>query len=196
MDTLLPILQALREASVSFVVVGGVAVVLRGHPRLTVDLDVALDLRDRDNVRRAVSALTDVGLRPRLPVAASDFAEDPLPYAGLEDRAGLVAVGGLEVPVASPQDLIEMKKAAGRTQDLADIEALEALEALMSQRTEQWDGGWDADRRTKRAAWAAMSAAERLASLEEALDLAHRTGVLAQDRRRQQAADRMAEQLG
>lgn len=67
----------------------------------------------------------------------------------------------------------------------------------MSPTTEPWDGGWDADRRTKRAAWAAMSATQRLAWLEEALDLAHRTGALSADRRRrQQAADRMAQQSG
>ncbi len=67
----------------------------------------------------------------------------------------------------------------------------------MSPVTEQWDGGWDADRRTKRAAWSAMTPAERLAWLEEALDLAHRAGALAEDRRRrQQAADHLAQQLG
>ena len=161
MNTLLPILRGLREADVSFVVVGGVAVVLRGHPRLTVDLDVALDLRDDDNVRRAVAALTGLGLVPRLPVDATDFADaavrqrwvedrnlqvfslhdpddprrevdlfaqDPLPYADLEERASLVEVEGLGVPVASRRDLITMKRDAGRAQDLADIEALEALE--------------------------------------------------------------------
>lgn len=67
----------------------------------------------------------------------------------------------------------------------------------MSAATEQWDGSWETDRRTKREAWAAMTPAERLAWLEEALDLAQRTGALAADRRRrQQAADRMAQQSG
>ena len=67
----------------------------------------------------------------------------------------------------------------------------------MTPGNEQWDGGWSADRRTKRQAWAAMTAAQRLAWLEEALDLAHHAGALTEDRRRrQQAADDMAEQLG
>lgn len=67
----------------------------------------------------------------------------------------------------------------------------------MSPATDQWDGGWDADRRTKREAWSSMTPAERLAWLEEALDLAYRTGALAEDRRRRQhAADQLAQQLG
>jgi hypothetical protein len=78
--TLLPILRVLRDADVSFVVVGGVAVVLQGHPRSTVDLDLVIDLAP-DNVRRAMEVLTDLGLTPRVPVDAADFA-DPAVRAG------------------------------------------------------------------------------------------------------------------
>ena len=64
----------LAAANVRFVVVGGVAVVIHGHARLTVDLDLVLDL-DPENVRRAIEALTARGLRPLLPVNAQDFAD-------------------------------------------------------------------------------------------------------------------------
>ena len=67
----------------------------------------------------------------------------------------------------------------------------------MTSTTDPWDGGWETDRRTKRAAWAAMTPTERLAWLEEALDLARRTGALAEERRRrQQEADRVAADMG
>ncbi|MFL6246376.1 MAG: hypothetical protein ACJ74H_10155 [Thermoanaerobaculia bacterium] len=46
------LLAHLLTSNVRFVVVGGVAVVIHGHARLTVDVDLVLDL-DSDNVRRA-----------------------------------------------------------------------------------------------------------------------------------------------
>jgi hypothetical protein len=49
-------------------------VVLHGHPRLTADLDLVLDL-DRDNVAAALDVLGRQGLVPRLPVPAADFAD-------------------------------------------------------------------------------------------------------------------------
>ena len=74
MRPLLDLLQALHDADVRAVVVGGVAVVLQGHPRLTADLDLALDLSP-DNVSAALAVLSREGLVPRLPVAVQDFAD-------------------------------------------------------------------------------------------------------------------------
>jgi hypothetical protein len=83
---LLDLLAALEAADVRCVVVGGVAVVLHGHPRLTVDLDLVLDLAP-GNVAAALQVLADQGLVPRLPVAAEEFA-DPTTRAGwVADRA-------------------------------------------------------------------------------------------------------------
>lgn len=75
MRSILSILAALHDADVDHVVVGGVAVVLRGHARMTVDLDLALDLR-ADNAEAVVRVLTEAGLRPRLPVPAEHFADE------------------------------------------------------------------------------------------------------------------------
>ena len=69
-----PIFEALNRRNVRYVVVGGVAVVLHGHARLTADLDLAVDLTP-SATREAVAALTDVGLQPRLPVDAMDLAD-------------------------------------------------------------------------------------------------------------------------
>jgi hypothetical protein len=70
------VFAALHAAGVQYVVVGGVAVVLQGHVRSTVDLDLVVGLAV-PNISAAVAALTALGLQPRLPVAATDFADAP-----------------------------------------------------------------------------------------------------------------------
>lgn len=68
------IYAALHAAGVRYVVVGGMAVVLQGHPRMTVDLDLVVDL-SADQALAAVTALSELGLKPRLPVPAAHFAD-------------------------------------------------------------------------------------------------------------------------
>jgi len=73
---LLP-LKRLKADGVSFVVVGGLAVVLHGHMRLTMDIDLAVSLSD-DNIDKLVKSLTELGYEPRVPVALEDFANPEL----------------------------------------------------------------------------------------------------------------------
>lgn len=153
------VLAALARADVRFVVVGGVALVLHGHPRMTADLDLVIDLAVGP-VDRAMAALTGLGLVPRLPVSAAAFvdpatrarwvaernltvftmtdpdgsllevdlfADPPLPFEPLWAASVTMLVGQVEVQVASIDDLLAMKRRAGRPQDLADIEALEEI---------------------------------------------------------------------
>lgn len=68
------IFRALERADVRYLVVGGVAVVLHGHPRFTADLDLVLAL-DAANVRAALGALRPLGYVPRAPVPAEDLAD-------------------------------------------------------------------------------------------------------------------------
>ena len=79
------VFTVLAGADVRFVVVGGVAVVLHGHPRLTADLDLVVDL-DVEPARRAMAALTDLGLEPRLPVSAASFADQDTRRTWINDR--------------------------------------------------------------------------------------------------------------
>ncbi len=69
-----PILARLNEAGGRYVVVGGLAVVLHGHARLTVDLDLVVDLGP-DPAQRTIAALLALGLRPLAPVDAFEFAD-------------------------------------------------------------------------------------------------------------------------
>jgi len=80
-----PIFAALEAAHVRYVAVGGVAVVLRGHARLTADLDLAVDL-EHEEALSAIETLTSIGFVPRLPVDASGFADAEVRRTWVEDK--------------------------------------------------------------------------------------------------------------
>lgn len=81
-------LDALNRAEVRYVVVGGLAVVMHGHVRMTQDIDLVLAL-DKDNLERAIDALEGAGLRPRAPVEAKGFVDEETRRSWTEDK-GLV----------------------------------------------------------------------------------------------------------
>lgn len=76
---------ALTEAGVRFVVVGGTAVVVQGHARMTVDLDLVVDLAVGP-ATAAVTALSGLGLLPRLPVDVREFADEATRRSWVEQR--------------------------------------------------------------------------------------------------------------
>ena len=78
-----PLFTAL--ADVRYVVVGGLAVVLHGHARLTADVDLIVDLSP-DEAAKAMRALESTGLRPRAPVRGSDFADPTVRRAWVEEK--------------------------------------------------------------------------------------------------------------
>jgi hypothetical protein len=145
------LLRRLTEAGVDFVIVGGIAVVLQASPRFTRDLDICYATTD-ENLGRLGEVLLDLGamLRgaeqdlPFVPDARTlkqtqiltlstsegdiDLLADPSgspDYAALRRRADRMDLDGLTVAVASVEDLIAMKRTAGRPQDLVDLESLE-----------------------------------------------------------------------
>ena len=154
------IIQALNEAGVRYLVVGGLAVVAHGHVRFTADVDLVLDFEE-DNLRRAMEVFAGLGFRPRAPVPLRQFADsevrqrwirdkgltvfslfsdshpltevdlfvaDPFGFDEVYARRVTMAVApGVEATFVGLSDLLAMKKAAGRPQDLADIEQLEDL---------------------------------------------------------------------
>lgn len=68
------IIGTLNTAGVRYLVVGGVAVVAHGHPRVTMDLDIVIQL-ESDNLMRAMEGLENIGYQPLLPVKAAQFAD-------------------------------------------------------------------------------------------------------------------------
>jgi hypothetical protein len=148
-------LEALVARRVRFVVIGGFASQLRGSPSLTGETDLCY-ARDPENLGRLALALADLeaSLRgaPRdLPfvldartleagdhltfdttAGALDILARPsgIPggYEELERAAdGMEIAPGLTVKVASIDDIIRMKRAAGRPKDLIEVEVLGAL---------------------------------------------------------------------
>ena len=131
--------------SVDFLLIGGQAVIAHGYPRLTKDMDLWVR-PSRENGVRVLEALTDFGT-PLPDVAPERFTDretiimlgrepfrvDLLTHIpGVEFEAAWqhrtsVALDGVRVPLISRDDLITNKKAVGRLQDLADVEALEAV---------------------------------------------------------------------
>ncbi len=81
------VFDALQRGRVRYLVVGGVAVVLHGHPRFTADLDLVVSL-DPGNARAAILALAGLGYRPRAPVEGVQFA-DPEARRRWIDEKGL-----------------------------------------------------------------------------------------------------------
>lgn len=84
-----PVFSALNEAGVRYVVVGGLAVVLHGHLRLTADVDIVLDL-EPVAARKAMEALKAIGLKARAPV-------DPAAFADPVQRESWIADKGMTV---------------------------------------------------------------------------------------------------
>ena len=148
------IFEALARNRVDYVVIGGVAVIAHGHTRNTRDVDL-MAAADRTNLERLAAALRELGARLSgvdahlLGVDVQDaatlasganftmetdaggldlFNEVPgaAPYEDLRERALVVDLDGLTIRVAGRDDLIRMKRAAGRPQDLDDIAALTA----------------------------------------------------------------------
>ncbi len=83
------ILRALNEADVRYLIVGGIAVVAHGYVRYTADLDIVLHL-ERENILRAMNALTRIGYQPSIPVRPTDLANDSLRKSWKEEKGMLV----------------------------------------------------------------------------------------------------------
>ncbi len=147
--------RVLTEHEVEYVTIGGVAVQAHGGQRLTQDLDVVVGASS-SNYGLLTAALTELDARilgpdgrhsdsvPSASLLASgerwhlisphgriDVVTLPARMGSFEEmrqRAHIVPLGELNVPIASREDLLELKRAAGRPQDLADIRLLESLD--------------------------------------------------------------------
>ena len=148
-EELLAVARTLSEADVPYALCGGMAVVLHGYPRLTRDIDLLVQPRDLD---RATTALRKVGFtipggtipfdvgkerersifRVSKRIGAEILTIDLLllpPYLQhVWDGREVYDVEGVPVTAVSLDGLLEMKRIAGRAQDLSDIENLESIE--------------------------------------------------------------------
>ena len=134
--------QSLNDNGVRYLIVGGYAVALHGHPRYTKDLDVWLWL-DRDNALQVIAALDQfgfgtLGLKPEDFLVADQIIQLGYPpnridlltsLPGVEfgecyDERVVVEIDGVAVNFIDLENLRRNKLASGRYQDLADLENL------------------------------------------------------------------------
>lgn len=152
-----PLLGTLERHGVDFVVVGGVAGLAQGSSYPTYDLDIAY-ARDSANLRRLADALAAIGAtlrgaQPDLPFQldaqtlanGANFTFDTefggfdvlgeiagiKSYEELRKASQVKRIAGVEVRVASLDDLISMKRAANRVKDqLMVVEYVELADEL------------------------------------------------------------------
>ncbi|HAR44740.1 MAG: hypothetical protein A2X56_13395 [Nitrospirae bacterium GWC2_57_13] len=70
----LGIFKRFNEEGIRYIVVGGMAVNLHGIPRMTYDIDLLLDMDDR-NIESFIQLLTGWGFKPKVPVDIAEFAD-------------------------------------------------------------------------------------------------------------------------
>lgn len=83
------IFRAFEAAGIRYLVAGGIAVNLHGYARLTVDLDLMLDLSP-SNLSNVVGALERLGYAPRVPVNAHDLLSEPTRRQWQQEKGALV----------------------------------------------------------------------------------------------------------
>jgi hypothetical protein len=156
------ILRRFQAHGVHFVLIGGLAAKAHGSPSLTVDIDVCY-ARDRENLERLTTVLRELGAQLRGAPAGLPFRLDRRTlelgdtFTFTTDHGDLDILGtpsgvsgygeleanaedaeldeGLVVQVASLDDLIRMKRAAGRPKDRVELEILGALRDEIDEQT-------------------------------------------------------------
>lgn len=138
-------LRELNEAGVRYVLVGGLAVIRHGVVRATKDVDAAVAM-DPENLARITALVERWGatnpdgtplrrseLRPGGALALRtrhcfvDLLSEqllPKPFAEVLAAADRRRVDGVEAPICSLDDLVAMKRAAGRDSDQLDLTRL------------------------------------------------------------------------
>ena len=136
------VFESFQHHDVRYVVIGGIAAVLYGVPRATFDLDILVEAT-YENIRRLLDALSDAGMgtasltnvdeilsneitifkdRVRIDVQTSTPG---LHFQDAWKRRKTMDYQGQSFYIASLDDLISSKRAAGRDVDLEDVRLLE-----------------------------------------------------------------------
>lgn len=136
------LLRIFNDHNVKYLVIGGYAVVQYAEPRFTKDLDMLIST-DAENANAVYDSLKEFGA-PLTDLTPKDFSEEGfffqmgVPPVRVDILMGIPGINfnacwgrrievdfdGLRVIFISKQDLIESKRAAGRPQDLIDVDLL------------------------------------------------------------------------
>jgi hypothetical protein len=83
------ILGALTKARVDFIIGGGVACVLQGVERVTMDVDLAVAMTP-ENLPGFLRVMRELGLKPRVPIAPETLLDPQVVRAILVEKQALV----------------------------------------------------------------------------------------------------------
>jgi hypothetical protein len=146
------LLADLARHGVDFAVVGGIAVILNGYPRLTVD--VAILVRESpDNVDRLLACLRGWGEGWARELKPEDFGPQEGAIRVMEDfdldiftrmrgksledfrpRLRYLQIDEVRIPFLAPEDLIWLKQDSWREKDQLDVLALKEIIAREQRR--------------------------------------------------------------
>jgi hypothetical protein len=132
-------IQLLNDNQVNYLVIGGYAVAIHGHPRYTKDIDIWIEISE-ENSQKIITALTEFGFG----LTAQDFQEphqiiqlgyppnridlitspDGIDFQTCYDSKIEVMLDDIAVKFIDLDNLKKNKLASGRLQDLADLENL------------------------------------------------------------------------
>lgn len=142
LNRLTGVFSSFHTHDVKYVIIEGIASVLHGVPRATFDLDILIDPTP-ENAKQLLDALMEAGLGTAALTSSKDLLANEItvfndrvridvqtstPGLSFQDawqRRVTMHYQGQAFYVASRQDLIASKRAAGRTIDLEDVRLLE-----------------------------------------------------------------------
>jgi hypothetical protein len=135
-------IELLNAEKVEYLLVGAWALALHGCPRYTADMDIWIR-PSSDNAQAIIRALRQFGFRSR-PFTPEQFTDERkifrfglpptqvdlvMAIAGVDfssawEHREIVELEGVPVNVINRECFVKNKQAAGRLQDLADVEAI------------------------------------------------------------------------
>jgi hypothetical protein len=141
------LLVALAKDRIDFAVVGGLAVILNGYPRIAVGASILVSTAP-ENLRKLLDCLSRWGEGFARELKVEDFPLNEGSIRICEDfdldvftlmrgrtlddfrsRIRRVTLGGVSVPVISPGDLVFLKSGSWREKDQLDVLAMKEIMA-------------------------------------------------------------------
>lgn len=146
-----------EKRNVRYLVAGGMAVNLYGYVRMTMDLDIMVDLAD-ENLKKIIAVMEENNYKPRIPIKSNEliskdkrdewikekgaivftfinynepyknidiFLNNPVDFEEAYSRKEVIVAGNVKINLVSLDDIIKMKRSAGRPRDVEDIKHLE-----------------------------------------------------------------------
>jgi Nucleotidyl transferase AbiEii toxin, Type IV TA system len=139
--------SGLQSLGIRWYLFGAQAAIVHGAARLTADVDATIDAGEHSTAELA-NALSRYGFEPRVEDIEEFVARTRvfpaihrttqmgvdlvLAGTGIEElflqRSERRTIEGIQIPVASPEDIVAMKILAGRSKDLDDVSAIAAAQ--------------------------------------------------------------------